>query len=69
MSQEAAWITLFPRHLWDIDCAALDPCESELKCLHGHLHIIALPKSHSEFKGSSLEQRGTHSLLEEVGFR
>lgn len=53
MSQEApmaAWITLFPHHLWDIDCAAPDPCKSELKCLHGHLHIIALPKSHSEFK-------------------
>lgn len=42
--------------------------QSELKCLHGHLHVIASPESHSEFKGSSLEDWGTYLLLEEVFF-
>ena len=39
-----------------------------LKCLHGQLHIIALPKSHSEFKGSSLDDWGADLLIEEKTF-
>lgn len=81
MSQEAllaAWIALFPHHLWDIDCAALDPRNREVSrdpqvslswswnvCIP---HVIALPKSRIEFKGSLLEHWGTYLLLERVDF-
>lgn len=74
MSQEApmaAYITLFPRHL-----VGYRLCSSQTFAREGWVlvraeisaprHVIALPKSHSEFKGSSLEDCGTYLLLEEA---
>ena len=41
---------------------------SELKCLHINLHDIALAKSHSQFKGSSLDDLEACLQPEEQGF-